>query len=203
MEEAMDDERERILRMVQAGKLSAEDGGHLLDTIEGAESEEDRAPEPAERAGDSGLSESSPRSWGHYWLYLLAMGIGVALLGMSLIIWLQSQLGFTFWSVCCSLPLIFGLFVVAIAAWSTQASWVHVRVTDLEDERRNVAVSVPLPITLTILALRITRHFVREMPDQGIEEVLGELRGGRRPSTPLMVDVYDDKEHKRVQVRIG
>jgi H+/Cl- antiporter ClcA len=152
-------------------------------------------------APESGAAK--PKSWGYYWLYILGMGVGVSLLGASLLIWLQAQLGFTFWSVCCSLPLVFGLLIVAIAAWSTHAMWVHVRVTDLDDRRRNVAVSLPLPLTLTILALRIMRRFAPNMPDQGIEEMISALRDGRRADGPLVAEVYDDKERKHVQVRVG
>ena len=41
------------------------------------------------------------------------------------------------------------------------------------------------------------------LESRDIEEMIAALRHGGRPAEPLSVDVYDDKERKRVQVRIG
>lgn len=214
VEGALEEERDRVLSMVQAGKISAEEGMQLLDAMEGkapsgegspAAAPSGKMPE-AQPSVESAAIPAMPRRWAYYWLYVMGIGLGISLLGASLLAWLQALLGFTFWSVCGSLPLLVGLLTMLAAIWSVRATWFHLRITDMDDGRRSFAISLPLPLGVAVLALRVTRRVLpelRERPELQIDELVAALREGTLKGDRLIVDVFDHDERKRIQVSVG
>jgi hypothetical protein len=183
----LDEERIRVLQMVEAGTISAEEGVKLLEALE--------ASRPA--------SEPPPElvgQWRHAWLYVLYAGVGIVIAG-GLLLFIVYAGGSVLWGVCGWPLLLAGVLVTVIGAWSRTARWLHVRVAG-HDHR--VAVSLPLPLKLTAWGIRVARRFVPKFEETGLDEVIMGLddatgAGGQ----PFYVSVTDEDDGEHVQVYIG
>ncbi len=195
----MDEERIRVLQMVEAGTISAEEGARLLEALEaGRPAEAPHQPEaPPSR---SGPPPELAGQWRYAWLYVLYVGVGIVMVG-GLLLSVVYAGGSALWGVCGWPLLIAGALVTGIGAWSRTARWLHVRVTG-RDHR--VAVSLPLPLRLTAWGIRVARRFVPQFEETGLDEVIMSLddatgAGGQ----PFYVDVTDQGDGEHVQVYIG
>jgi hypothetical protein len=103
--------------------------------------------------------------------------------------------------VCGWLPMILGVVVIVLAGWSRRAKWLHLRIS--EGEQQKIAFSFPLPLTLAAWALRIARPFVPQLEETGVDELIIALRDGTTGDEPFFIDVQDEEEGERVRVYIG
>ena len=193
-------ERMRVLQMIEDGQVSAADGLKLLDAL----SADDMAP--AADAVAPGQSAGNPdlEYWRRWWMAPMWAGIGVLLVGAVLMFAAYQASGFGFWFVCAALPFAAGVVIMALAAGSRSARWLHVRVRTNQrtnDWPRNIALSFPLPIRLTAWLLRLFGPFIPQLKDHGLDEVILALAETTSSDAPLYVDV--DEGGERVQVYIG
>ncbi len=199
-----ENERMRILQMIEDGQVSAAEGLRLLDALS---EPEPAAPPPAAGSGDraSRAAEPSPdlERWRRWWVVPLWIGASVVLFGGLLMYWAYSASGFGLWFACAALPFALGVLIMALAAGSRSARWLHIRVKTGQDEwPRNIAVSFPLPIGLTAWALRTFGGFIPQLKEHGVDELIMALAENTSAAAPLYVDVQEDgAEH--VQVYIG
>jgi hypothetical protein len=193
----MGEERLEVLRMLEAGQIDAEEAVTLLAAVDVVQQEtlrESAAPPPEP-------SEGPEQHWARFWIYPLMAGGIVLLLGalvMGLVYATDAARG---WLVCGWLPMILGVVVIVLAGWSRRAKWLHLRIS--EGEQQKIAFSFPLPLTLAAWVLRIARPFVPQLEETGVDELIIALRDGTTGDEPFFIDVQDEEEGERVQVYIG
>jgi len=198
-----------VLRRLQAGEIDAEAALGLLREMEPSESDQSGgadafgAPEvPAEgeviRAAPA-TAVRPPKHWANFWLYPLAAAGALLALGglvLALVVGFGAARG---WQVCGWLPFSLGVLGLLFALWSRSAKWLHVRVKAKEGKR--IAISFPVPLTLTAWVLRIAQPFVPQLRDTGADEMILAFRDAKRDE-PLHVQV-DDEDGEQVEIYIG
>jgi hypothetical protein len=219
--------RLEILRKVESGKLSTEDGSCLLEELEmglppdeplqaalepvpSAPEVEIILPPAAPQAGQlpqlTDLEQSRVNFWQKWWLLPFGIGVILTLLGAYWMYlgYLSAGLGWGFWLSW--IPFGVGVLITAAAARSRTARWLHVRVHEAggKDGRpHNINISLPLPISFGAWLLRT---FGRWMPDdfnkQHMDEVLTMLDQALTKDAPLHVMV-NEEDGDQVEVFIG
>lgn len=131
------------------------------------------APERGEILADDPTGRAQQRrAW---WTAPLWVGAGFTVLGGIFMYAALRAAGLGFWFMCASLPLWFGLTVIALAWWLRTAPWFHLRFVSPPGavRRADVDLSLPLPIGLTIWLLRVFRPWI-------LRPVGGRLKGSSR-----------------------
>lgn len=197
----MDPKWLEILEKVKSGEVSVADAeqslGNMNQPAGHAESVEvfpKHSPEEEEAAFNNRLKE-----WRRWWLYPFVIGLVIVVIGASLMTWgYSSQL--LFWVSCSWVPLVLGVVILSAAAWSSQARWVHVRVKDPQ-ENSKVSISLPIPLGLASLSLRLFGSRIPPFKDQDLNAVLPALDILRKNHDPIVVEV-NEKNGEQVQVYI-
>jgi hypothetical protein len=210
-----DEERAQILKMLEDGKISPEDALKLMNALEGGDEAEVLepieliAPPEPERGGESRAEMPDPdpefdkkvRRFRSLWLFPLAAGLVILVLGAW---WMYSALlnaGLGFWFLCAGLPFLLGVVLVTLAVISKTSRWIYVRVDQKPGERpQRIVIAFPIPSPFLRWGLRNFGHAIppeaRAASDMAMQAVFEDLK------EPLYVDVHDeDGEH--VQVYIG
>jgi hypothetical protein len=198
----MSEERKRILGMVESGRISAEEAAALLDLVsEAAPGEAGEAQTDTISCDGLQAEQSSAFPRQAYWLYPLAAGIVLVLLGGSVIAAARQpgRPGLTTW-LCGWSPMILGLGTVTIAAWARTAHWFHLRIVG---RANNISISLPLPLRLTAWIVRAARPFVPQLRETSVDEVILSLQEGLKEDQPLTIEVEDDEDGERVSIHIG
>jgi hypothetical protein len=187
----MQDERLRILKMVQEGQISAAEAAALLEAL--------ALPAPTEAA----VEPDPAARWGRYWLYPLLAGGGLLIAG-SMVMGLLSAAGAARgWLICGWTPMVLGLLLAILAWWSRSSTWLHLRIRDGKGRRPKLALSFPLPLTLAAWAVRVAQPFVPQLRDTGVDDIIIALRHSSAEGQPLVVDVEDDESGEHVEIYIG
>ncbi|HSM57948.1 MAG TPA: hypothetical protein VK879_17470 [Candidatus Sulfomarinibacteraceae bacterium] len=192
----MDEERERILQLVESGKITAEEAGALLSALAG-ESEAEAQPQPVQEA-----RQPLDRPWeipvfgGVVVAVLGLLGLGRALSqprrGKRPSLLAQAGAGFT---------LLIGLAAVAAGLWSRTAPWLHVRIFSQEGE--NVNISLPLPLFLADWAIDLADAFMDEEAAVQLHSVADFVDALRRgdAAAPFSLEIQEG-DGDRVLVQI-
>jgi hypothetical protein len=202
-----------VLRMIEEGTISAEEGERLLAAMKGGEpddqteddqpEEETSSPPPTGEPSPDQESEpvpaGGPAGWQHIWIYPLIGGIVVlALAGF----WTDRLVdgGVKQGWLACSIPLmVFGGLLALLAWWSSQARWLHVRV---RDEEKHIKISMPLPLRPAAWLVRLARPWVPQFQDTAIDELILSLDEIDNEEGLLVVQV-DEGDGEQVQVYFG
>ena len=194
----MEPEQREVLRLLEEGKLTAEEAQELLSAMETAGEDEalpvevvPDAPPPAEARPD--------RKRSHHWLYIALFGLGWTLVGVALTLWLQG----TFWLILAVPFLLLGILVGLLGVWSRGAPWFSLRITESRTGRKKIGFDFPLPLGMAAWGVRVARPFVPQFRDTAIDELILAMREGTTGDEILLVDVVDDEDGERVQVRLG
>ncbi|MBM3151203.1 MAG: hypothetical protein FJZ96_03190 [Chloroflexi bacterium] len=208
-----DQERNQVLKMVEEGKISANEGLRLIRALEeNAAEEQIEAVEAA--AGPWSESQSDPeitrrieRLRSHLWQIPLWIGIATVILGGWLVYAVMRNTGMGFWFYCSWLPFLLGVLLLATAWGSRTARWLHVRVKRKADREgpKNIALSFPLPLRLTSWAVRTFAHNLKDLEKTAVDEVAQALEQSVNSDAPLYVEVDEagDEDVEHVQVYIG
>jgi hypothetical protein len=199
----MNEEQKKILQMVESGQITAEEGATLLGLV--SESEPDDPDDvPQEQPPATAAAEDREDRWvppQPYWLYPLSAGLIVMLVGGAVVAAAYQQGRASPWTLVCGwIPLFLGLAVVTIAAWARTARWIHMRIIDRND---NISLSFPLPLRFSALIIRMTRRFVPQFRDTGVDEAILALRDGLTDGQPIMIEVNNEEEGEYVRIHIG
>lgn len=197
----MESERREVLRLVQEGKVSAEEAARLLDAMSDDEAPADSAPVDVIAATPEPqivTKELAPVARPPYWAYIALFGLGWTLLGASLTL----RANGTWWLVLAIPFLLIGLAILTFGIASRGSTWLSVKISDSEG-RHKMALSFPVPLTLAAWGVGIARPFVPQLRDTAVDELILSLREGHSKGEVLLVDVVDDEDGERVQVRFG
>lgn len=219
-----EEERRQVLEMVQSGKISAEQGLELLKALQ---EDDEAAASPIEKnepnvfsssnvaapTGEEDLpprhSQTSPnlgkgaKHWRNWWLIPLWIGVGLTVISALLMFIAYQSGGFGFWFACTWFPFLLGVVVMALAATSRTARWLHVRIKQSPGEfPQKIAFSLPIPIRLTGWFFRTFRHTIPGLDSvPNIDEMLKAL-DEVTSEAPFYVEV-DEGDGERVEVYIA
>jgi len=216
-----DSERQQILKMIEDGKISAEQGLVLMQAL--AEQEPEDAPavpelpgaETAPQAVDvlppGATLQSEPGSDPEFdrklnrfrSLWTIPLWLGVALT-VSGAYWMYTALqaaGFGFGFFFAWLPFLLGVLLTALAFSSRNSRWIYINVRQSPGQSPQQIV-LAFPLSLVSWILQFTKHSIPDAERGASNEVMNAIFESTRSNGPLMVDVQeDDGEH--VQVYIG
>ena len=210
-----DSERQQILKMIDDGKISAEQGLTLMQALEGVPDDDQDLDESSiidVIQPDAGSRESEPAHSDPEFdrklnrlrmLWVVPLWVGV-IVTITAAYWmyaaLQSQ-GFGFWFYFAWLPFVIGVALTALAFSSRSSRWIYINVKQKPGESpQRIVVAFPLSVVSGIM------NFVKfSVPDQqagAFGEVMNALFKSTHSSEPLMVDVQE-KDGEHVQIYIG
>lgn len=156
------EERKQILKMVEDGRITADQAMTLIRALEEGAGAEARAEahEPgsaagAERTAVPDLEKTAAQARRLAQVPLWA-GIILLVLSASAMYAVMQSAGYNFWFYCLMLPLLLGAAVTAFGGWSRTARWLFVRVDRLRGEGpKRILLGFPLPLELAGWFLRV------------------------------------------------
>lgn len=195
-----DSERQHVLRMIDEGKITAEEGLKLMqalgedDPVEVVEVVE-TGPRPGETRRDPEFDQKIER-FRRLWLIPLGGGILLAVLSAA---WMYAALH-SFWFYFAFLFFMLGVGLVVLGFDSRTSRWIYINVEQKPGEQPGrIVISFPLSPVRWVVGL-----FGRYIPAEqkgAINEVLDAILRTKKSDDPFFVDAYEDEQ--RVQVYIG
>lgn len=213
-----DQERAQVLKMIEEGKITPQEGLRLMQTLEETHAEDEIQvvePETGEKSGREAQAEWSaldadPRIAGvksaarRLWQIPLWIGISLTVLSAAGMYWIMQGPGTNLWLYCLTLPLLLGVGIIAAAVGSQKARWIFVDVQQKPGDRpQRIFFGFPLPLKLTAWCLRNFGHYIPSLKKTNIDEVIQVVETGFSSDEPLTVNVDEGDEGERVRVFIG
>ncbi len=210
------DEQKQILKMVEDGKISADEAMKLIKALEVASAEDEIEVIEPEAASGSGF-EAAGSSEGsvapefeeikararRFAMVPLGIGIVFTVLASYWLFVLVQNANYGFWFVCAWFPLLLGVLLVALSAGGMNARWLYVNVDQEPGQRpQHITLGFPIPLGLLGWLLRTFGHFVPGMDRQRVDDIL-RLLATADAHGPLIVNVDEGDRGERVQVYIG
>jgi uncharacterized integral membrane protein len=117
---------------------------------------------------------------------------------------IQQSAGLNFWFFCMSMPLLFGVLLIALGAGNGASHWLYVNVdrSSQTDWPKNITIALPLPLGLASWFLKNFGMYIDGLKQTTIDEVIMAISAVKLGTEPLIVHV-DDDHGERVQVFIG
>jgi len=217
------EEQKQILKMVEDGKINAEEAMKLIKALEDSSVEmEIIEATPASFSGSFDAAQDRPeagpdtekpdapefeevaRKARSLWQIPLWIGVGITILASY---WLHSLVqtsNYGFWFFCAWVPLLFGVLLLALFAGSRTSRWLYVKVGQGKDEwPRNITFGLPLPLGLVNWFLRNSGHNIEGLRNTDVDEIIRLVSEGVSSKEPLIVNVDEGKGGEKVQVYIG
>jgi len=206
------EERKKILRMVEEGKISAQDAASLMRALDDGAEKMDAEVEVIYREADSDFEKTETPEFDQikararrFASIPLWVGIAVTVLSAWIIYAIQQSAGVNFWFYCMIMPLLLGVLLIALGSGGRSSRWVYVDV-DRRDEKpgegpRRLTLGFPAPLGLLE---RLFNTFGQNIQGMGAEKgraIAQMFEAAKNSDDPLMVDINDDDAH--VQVYIG
>jgi hypothetical protein len=206
------EERKKILQMVQDGRISAEQAASLMRALEtdadSAEPEvefvETGASSGFERIDASEFEEVKSRAR-RFAMIPLWIGVFIAVLSAWGIYSIQRSAGVNFWFFCLLVPLLFGVFLIALGAGGETSKWLYVNVDrrNARDWPQNITLGFPLPLGLAAWFLRNFGQYINGMQKTNVDEIIQILDATGKSGAPLIINANDNGDGEHVQVYIG
>ena len=220
-----DQERSQVLKMIEDGKISPEEGLRLMQTLEQNPAED----EVRDAEADAGLVSSSEMGTAkpeeaekssleadpkiarikdivrRLWLIPLGLGVGVTILGGWIMYANMRPASISGWVYCLGLPvLLLGVGIIAAAAGTRKARWIFVDVHQKPGEKpQRIFLGFPLPLKFTAWFLRHFGHKIPNLEKTNVDEIIQVVETGFSGEEPLIVNVDEGEDGERVQVYIG
>jgi hypothetical protein len=220
-----DQEREQVLKMIENGTISPEDGLKLMHTLDLSPAENElhlgmvetgtkSGPEKdanKNRAGtEKSTFETDPRidrikdTYRRLWQIPLWIGVAITVLSAWGMFTIVQSASLNFWFYCLGAPLLLGILVIVAAIGSRKARWLFVDVHQKPGEiPARIFLGFPLPLKLAAWVLRTFGHYFPDLGRTNMDEVIQAVETGFAGEEPLVVNVDEGEEGERVQVYIG
>ena len=210
------DEQKQILKMVEDGKISADDAMKLIRALEEASAEDEIEVIEPEADSGSGFDafdevdgDSAPEfeevkaRARRYAMIPLGIGVVFTVLSSYWLFVLVQNSNYGFWFACAWFPLLLGILLMALSAGGMNARWLYVNVEQEPGEwPQHITLGFPVPLALLGWLLRNFGHYARDMDRQRVNDIL-TLLGTADAHGPLIVNVDEGDHGERVQVYIG
>jgi len=224
-----DQEREQVLKMIENGTISPEDGLKLMQTLEQTRAEDEvTAGSTVIGAGSYTIAAASSANNGaeaqtekssfetdariarvkttvqRLWQIPLWIGIAITVLSAWGMNTLVQAARFNFWFYCLSALLLLGVLVIVASIGSRTARWLFVDVHQKPGERpARIFLGFPLPLKPAAWFLRRFGHYIPDLKKTNVDKVIQMIETGFTGEEPLVVNVEEGEESERVQVYIG
>jgi hypothetical protein len=222
-----DQELEQVLKMIESGKISPEDGLKLMRTLDQSPAEDEVPTGKPEINVGAGLEaatekngtvsqakkssfETDPRiarvkaTVRRLWQIPLWIGVFITILSAWGMFALVRAANLNFWFYCLTAPLLLGVLMMVAAVGSRKARWLFVDVHQKPgDKPTRIFLGFPLPLKLTAWFLRTFGHFIPDLKKTYVDEVIRVVETGFTGDEPLVVNVDEGDDGERVQVYIG
>lgn len=209
------EERRKILQMVAEGKISAEEAATLMRAMEDdGEDEASAGPEvievgpvfSGERSEAPEIDEVRLRAH-RFSNAFLWIGILMTVFMAWWMFSIQQNAGLNFWFYCLSMPLAFGIMLIALGAGSKTSRWLYVNVDRTrskdQDGPRRISLAFPLPLGFAAWFIRTFGNRIDGLKNTNVDDVITAISMAKNMKDPLIVHVDDDEDGDRVQVFIG
>ena len=214
------EERQKILQMVEEGKISEEDAASLMRALDedaedaGAEMEVIQ-PEPSSGWENDASGETRRTAAPEFdqikmrarrfALIPLWVGVVVTVFSAWAIYAIQQNAGVNFWFYCMILPLMLGVLLIALGSGGRSARWIYVDVDRRDakpgDGPRRITLGLPAPLGLLGWFFSTFGQNIEGMGEGKGRAIAHLMEAAMTSDEPLMVNVDDDDTH--VQVYIG
>lgn len=207
-----DQSKLEILKKVEDGTLSVEEGSQLLGILDSAAAEPEpvlaeKVPQKPEEDVQQDVAVTAKVSgcWKAAWSMVVWLGAGLtALAGYWMYVgYERSGYGWGFWLSW--IPLLLGVAITVLGVALMQGTWLNVRIKSDKEKGTptNLNISMPLPLKF---ASWVFRNFNQYMPgdvrDKHIGEMLDEMERSVGKGEPFHIQV-DDEDGEHVEVTIG
>ncbi len=207
------EEKKQILKLVEDGKISAEEALKLMRAVESSSAENDSTalPVPAfediepglEMPGSKEFEEISHKAR-NLWQIVLWIGISVVVLSAYWLYTLVNTSNYGFWFYFAMLPLLLGVLLLALFTGIRTSHWIFVNVEQPQNEwPHNITFGLPLPLGLASWFLRNFGYTIEGLNQAVVDDILKFLSDGFSTKEPLIVNVDEGSGGERVQVYIG
>lgn len=206
------EEQKKILKMVEGGKISAQEALRLIQALESSEAEADVVETTSPAFGSGSVSvKPDPREFEEIvskarrmWQIFLWIGVSIVVLSAYWLFTLINAANYGFWFYCALAPFLFGVLLLALFTGSRTSHWLYVNVEQPHNEwPHNITLGLPLPFGLAGWFLRNFRNYIEGMNQAAMDEILEFLSTGFSSREPLIVNVDGSHGGERVQVYIG
>jgi hypothetical protein len=204
-----DSERAQILKMIEDGKISAEDGLKLMQALDNPPEEESAPAETGTVSDKPGNSDfefnAMTERFRRLWMIPTYIGAIVLVIGAGLMYWAMQSGGFGFWFFCATMPFLLGLVVLAIGAGSRTSRWLFLDINEKPKKgrhRNKIVLGFPMPLGLAAWFFRNFSHLIPELRDKQVDEMIVALDQTTGES-PLIVNVDEGEDGDRVRIFIG
>ena len=198
----------QILKQVEAGILSPEEGAGLLEILDWDGSTRHAQPSipPAEASALPKIE--SPRVtwyWKLGWRLFLWLGVGLTVLSAYWMYQAYVQAGFGIGFILSWIPFLLGILLVYAGARLIEAPWVHLKVNQAgRAHPTKIDLAMPLPLGFIQWIIKTFDRFMpEEVRGKKIDELLAELERSIRNGEPFQVQVDDDRDGDHVEVQIA
>jgi len=212
-----DQERNQVLKMIEEGKITPEQGLTLMQALDRQGPDEEPAAVPvapavAEPQSTSPAQAPDPdphierlKATAHrLWQITLWTGVFITILSALGMYAILRGPGMNFWFYFLLLPLLLGVAITALATGSRAARWIYVDVHQQPGERPgHIFLGFPLPLKLTAWFLRTFGQWIPNLQRTNVDEFIQIMESGFSRDDPLIVHVDEADTGERVQVYIG
>jgi len=188
--------RLQILKLIEEGEISVEEGARRLEALKGF-------PEETEAAAAPPAPEAPARPVWVRWLWQVVFWPAVLVLALgglavtAVYAW-EAAHG---WLVVGGLLLALGVLGILVGWWMQRARWLYVHVR--QPDGPNILIAMPLPLRLVGWLLRIARPFVPQLRETGVDELLLALHEELKDGRPFTVEVNEGQDGEQVRVYFG
>lgn len=184
----MSDERERVLRMVESGKINAAEAAELLGALTGDDSDATPALRSASAAG--------ARPWEAPFV------AGIVISGFGLLGLIRSRNSNFFGRISAWVTLLLGLAAVAVGYWSRNVPWLYINVQ--EANGHNIRLGLPLLLPVARAGLELARGFVDPATAEQLDSAAAFIEGLQRGEQPEPISIeVEDGDGAQVQIYVS
>jgi len=202
------EEKKKILKMVEEGKITAEEGVTLIKALEQLPADDEI--EVIETEAGSGstydaqeFDEVKARAR-KYISIPLGIGTVMTVLAAYWMFALTQNDNFGFWFICAWFPLLLCILLVALSSGGMNSRWVYVDVKQEPGEwPQHITLGVPIPFGLVSWGIRKFGHYAKGTNQAQMDAVIVALDATKSVNEPLIVNVDEGDDGARVQVYIG
>lgn len=206
----IDESKLEILKKVETGQLSIEEGADLLAILDGVRpNKPEQSAQPVVNSVDSSADDSKttavPAGWKAAWSIIL--WLGMIFMGLSGF-WLYSSyarsgLGWGFWIAFVFLCLSTG---IVFFGWRLIAGrWLVLNITSKKvNKTEKVKIWVPFPIHFANWAFsNFGKHMPSKVREKNYQQIIQELDNSLPDGEPFQIDIDEDQWNKEKTVNVN
>lgn len=203
------EEQRRILKMVEDGKISADEAMILIRALEQDSPEAEvevieAAPASGSETSDAPEFEEVKQRARRFAMIPLWIGVGFTVLFAGLMYWAMQSSGFGFWFYCLTFPFLLGVLLIALSAGGMNSRWLFVDVRQRPgDKPERITLGFPVPLGLVGWFMMNFGHHIHGMDREKADQISEMIKATASSRSPLIVNAQDDEDGERVMVYIG